>query len=51
LTCVGTVTKSGSRVAFTEGVVTDRAGKIVATASSTLLLFAPDSPADASQNG
>lgn len=51
LTCVGTVTKSGSRVAFTEGVVTDRAGTVVATASSTLLLFAPDSPAGAGHDG
>jgi uncharacterized protein (TIGR00369 family) len=39
LTCVGTVTKPGSRVAFAEGVVTDAAGKVVATASSTLLVF------------
>jgi uncharacterized protein (TIGR00369 family) len=39
LTCVGTVTKPGSRVAFAEGIVTDRAGKVIATASSTLLVF------------
>jgi uncharacterized protein (TIGR00369 family) len=39
LTCVGRVTKPGSRVAFAEGVVTDGAGKVVATASSTLLVF------------
>ncbi|MDQ1583381.1 MAG: hypothetical protein QOF36_1435 [Microbacteriaceae bacterium] len=42
LTCVGTVTKSGSRVAFTEGVVTDRDGRLMATASSTLLIFPRD---------
>jgi uncharacterized protein (TIGR00369 family) len=40
LHCVGTVTKPGSRVAFAEGVVTDASGKLVATASSTLLVFA-----------
>lgn len=39
LTCVGTVTKPGSRVAFAEGVVTDASGKVVATASSSLLVF------------
>jgi uncharacterized protein (TIGR00369 family) len=39
LTCVGTVTKPGSRVAFAEGVVTDAAGKVVATGSSSLLVF------------
>jgi uncharacterized protein (TIGR00369 family) len=39
LTCVGTVTKPGSRVAFAEGIVTDRAGKVIATASGTLLVF------------
>lgn len=39
LRCVGTVTKTGARVAFAEGVITDAAGKIVATASSTLLVF------------
>ena len=39
LTAVGTVTKPGSRVAFAEGVVTDAAGKVVATASSSVLIF------------
>ena len=37
LTATGTVVKSGSRVAFTEGTVTDASGALVATASSTLL--------------
>lgn len=39
LTCVGTVTKPGSRVAFADGVVTDGAGKTVATATGSLLVF------------
>ena len=39
LTATGTVIKSGSRVGFTEAVVTDASGAIVATASSTLLVF------------
>ena len=39
LTAVGTVVKAGSRVAFTEGVVTDATGAAVATATSTLLVF------------
>lgn len=39
LTATGTVVKSGSRVGFTEGVVTDGSGNIVATATSTLLVF------------
>jgi uncharacterized protein (TIGR00369 family) len=39
LTAVGIVTKPGRRAAFAEGVVTDREGRIVATASSTLLVF------------
>jgi uncharacterized protein (TIGR00369 family) len=39
LTATGTVVKAGSRVGFTEGVVTDAAGAVVATATSTLLLF------------
>jgi len=39
LTCVGTVTKPGSRVAFAEGSVTDSEGRLLATASSTLLVF------------
>jgi uncharacterized protein (TIGR00369 family) len=39
LTATGTVIKSGTRVGFTEGVVTDASGATVATASSTLLVF------------
>lgn len=39
LTVVGTVIKPGSRVAFAEAVVTDAQGRVVATASSTLLVF------------
>ncbi len=39
LTATGTVVKSGARVGFTEGVVTDASGAVVATASSTLLVF------------
>jgi len=39
LTCVGTVTKPGNRVAFADGVVTDGSGKTVATATGSLLVF------------
>ena len=39
LTAVGTVVKAGSRIAFTEGKVTDASGNLVATATSTLLIF------------
>ena len=39
LTATGTVLKAGSRVGFTEGIVTDASGTVVATASSTLLVF------------
>jgi len=39
LTAVGTLVKAGSRVGFTEGVVTDASGAVVATATSTLLVF------------
>lgn len=39
LTATGTVVKSGSRAAFTEGTVTDASGALVATTSSTLLVF------------
>ncbi len=35
----GTVVKAGSRVGFTEGVITDAGGAVVATATSTLLVF------------
>jgi uncharacterized protein (TIGR00369 family) len=40
LTAVGIVTKPGSRAAFAEGTVTDAQGRVMATASSTLLVFA-----------
>jgi uncharacterized protein (TIGR00369 family) len=39
LTCVATVTKPGTRVAFADGVVTDADGKVVATATGSLLVF------------
>ena len=39
LTTTGTVVKSGSRVAFAEGAVTDASGALAATASSTILVF------------
>ena len=39
LTATGTVVKAGARVGFTEGVVTDASGAVVATATSTLLIF------------
>jgi uncharacterized protein (TIGR00369 family) len=39
LTAVGSVVKAGSRIGFAEGEVTDAAGKVVATASTTLLIF------------
>jgi uncharacterized protein (TIGR00369 family) len=39
LTATGTLVKSGSRVGFAEGVVTDASGAAVATATSTLLIF------------
>lgn len=38
-TATGTVVKSGSRVGFTEGVVANAAGAVVATATSALLVF------------
>lgn len=39
LTATGTVVKAGARVGFTEGEVTDASGAVVATATSTLLVF------------
>jgi len=39
LTATGRVVRVGSRVGFTEGEVTDASGAVVATATSTLLLF------------
>jgi uncharacterized protein (TIGR00369 family) len=40
LTAVGTVTKPGRRAAFVDATVSDSEGRLVATASSTLLIFA-----------
>jgi len=39
LTATGTVVKTGSRVGFAEATLADSAGNLVATASSTLLIF------------
>ena len=39
LTAVGTVVKAGSRVGFAEASLTDASGALVATATSTLLVF------------
>jgi uncharacterized protein (TIGR00369 family) len=39
LTAIGTVTKRGRRVIFAEGEVLDAEGNVVATASSSLLVF------------
>lgn len=39
LTAIGTVTKRGRRVIFADGEVHDAAGNVVATASSSLLVF------------
>jgi uncharacterized protein (TIGR00369 family) len=39
LTATGTVVKSGARVGFSEGVVVDGSGKMVANATSTFLVF------------
>jgi len=39
LTAVGRVIKPGNRVAFAEATITDAEGRVVATASSTLLVF------------
>jgi uncharacterized protein (TIGR00369 family) len=39
LTATGTVVKAGSRVGFTEGIINDAGGDVVATATSTLLVF------------
>lgn len=39
LTATGTVVKSGSRVGFPKGHVIDAEGVVVATGSSTLLIF------------
>jgi uncharacterized protein (TIGR00369 family) len=45
LAAVGTVVKAGSRIGFAEGSITDASGKLVATATSTLLIFDLPSPA------
>ncbi|ORA11382.1 PaaI family thioesterase [Mycobacterium arosiense] len=47
LTAVGTVVKAGARIGFTEATATDASGALVATASSTLLIF--ELPSRASQ--
>ena len=39
LTAVGIVTKPGRRAAFVDATVTDDQGRLIATASSTLLIF------------
>ena len=39
LLCTGRVTKPGRRVTFAEGEVLDNQGKVVATASGSLLIF------------
>jgi len=41
LTAHGWVTKPGRQIAFAEGDIRDGAGKVVATASSTCLVFTP----------
>ena len=52
LTAVGSVVKAGSRIGFAEAKVTDASGKLVATATSTLLIFDLRSPAKhSSTNG
>lgn len=43
LSCTGRVVKAGRRVGFAEGEVIDAAGKVVATASSSLLIFPMES--------
>jgi uncharacterized protein (TIGR00369 family) len=45
LTAVGRVVKPGKRVAFAEAELRDADGRIVATASSTLLVFPVSDPA------
>jgi acyl-coenzyme A thioesterase PaaI-like protein len=39
---VGKVVKAGRRVAFAEGSVSDASGRVVATATSTLLVFSTE---------
>jgi uncharacterized protein (TIGR00369 family) len=49
LLAVGHVVKAGSRVGFTEAEITDASGALVATATSTLLIF--DLPGAAKHSG
>jgi uncharacterized protein (TIGR00369 family) len=51
LTATGTVVKSGSRVGFTEGVVIDGSGKLVATATSTCWCSTCSFPASQTPDG
>jgi uncharacterized protein (TIGR00369 family) len=52
LTAVGTVVKAGSRVGFAEATLTDASGALVATATSTLLVFdLPGGAKHSSSNG
>jgi uncharacterized protein (TIGR00369 family) len=52
LMATGTVVKAGSRIGFTEANITDVSGNLVATATSTLLIFDLHSPAKrSSTNG
>jgi len=52
LTAVGTVVKGGSRIGFAEGKITDASGTLVATATSTLLIFdLPPAAKPSSNNG
>lgn len=44
LVALGDVVKPGRRVAFAEGSVSEAAGKLVATATSTLLVFSTAQP-------
>jgi uncharacterized protein (TIGR00369 family) len=46
VTCEGTVTHAGSRSALAQARVTDQAGKLIAFATSTCMIFRPDPPTD-----
>ncbi|MGE3192655.1 MAG: PaaI family thioesterase [Microbacteriaceae bacterium] len=41
LSAVGTVTKTGRRVSFAGGEITDSSGAVIASATSSLLMFEP----------
>ena len=41
LTAVGTLTKGGRRVSFASGEIRDAAGAVIATGTSSLLMFEP----------